>query len=119
MGDVAWTSCSPVVAPWDRAHCHRIPRHSATLKRLCSVHIFDRLPRNREGAQPRGGTSIVITATLLCGNGECAFLHRKGQPLGRAGMVIASYLSHPRGTTFARLVEAVAYLCKGEVPSTL
>jgi len=43
MGDVAWTSCSPVGAPWARAHCHRIPRHSATLKLLCGVQTFYRL----------------------------------------------------------------------------
>jgi hypothetical protein len=43
MGDVAWTSCSPVVAPWARAHCHHLPRHSAPLKLLCGVQAFDRL----------------------------------------------------------------------------
>jgi hypothetical protein len=43
MGDIAWTSCSPVVAPWDRAHCHLLPRHSAPLKLLCGVQICNRL----------------------------------------------------------------------------
>jgi len=43
MGDAAGASCSPVVSPWDRAHCHLIPRQSATLKLLCGVQTFYRL----------------------------------------------------------------------------
>ena len=43
MGDAAGASCSPTVAPWDRAHCHLIPRQSTTLKLLCGVQTFYRL----------------------------------------------------------------------------
>src|SRR6266536_6577595 len=43
LGDVAGASCSPVGAPWDRAHSHCMPRHSATLRLLWGVRICDRL----------------------------------------------------------------------------
>ena len=43
MGDVAWTSCSPVGAPWDRAHCRLVPRQRAALGLLCGVRTCDRL----------------------------------------------------------------------------
>jgi hypothetical protein len=43
-------------------------------------------------------------------------MQHKGHRLRRGGMIIASYLSHPRTSDASELVEVVTCLCKGKIP---